>query len=103
MRVLQIIWVGSVSSCFIIWLLLVLCHLVLRRLRSSQHRAKFQKDEVIVGFFHPYCNAGGGGERVLWTLVKAIQETYPKARCVIYTGDTTISTKDAIKLTLVGF
>ena len=19
-----------------------------------------------VGFFHPYCNAGGGGERVLW-------------------------------------
>ena len=23
-----------------------------------------------VGFFHPYCNAGGGGERVLWQAVR---------------------------------
>lgn len=32
-------------------------------------------------------NAGGGGERVLWCCVKAIQARFPKARCVIYTGD----------------
>lgn len=25
-------------------------------------------------FFHPYCNAGGGGERVLWTAVQTVQE-----------------------------
>ncbi|KAJ1989860.1 asparagine-linked glycosylation protein [Coemansia spiralis] len=39
------------------------------------------------GFFHPYPNAGGGGERVLWTMIKAIQEKYPFVVCVIYSGD----------------
>jgi len=27
----------------------------------------------VVGLFHPYCNAGGGGERVLWCVVQALQ------------------------------
>ncbi|EEP77092.1 alpha-1,2-mannosyltransferase alg-11 [Uncinocarpus reesii 1704] len=40
-----------------------------------------------VGFFHPFCNAGGGGERVLWAAVRATQKRWPKAICVIYTGD----------------
>lgn len=40
-----------------------------------------------IGFFHPYCNAGGGGERVLWCAIKAIQTTYPHVKCVVYTGD----------------
>ncbi|EEA27813.1 asparagine-linked glycosylation protein [Talaromyces marneffei ATCC 18224] len=43
--------------------------------------------EGIIGFFHPFCNAGGGGERVLWAAVKATQERWPKAVCAIYTGD----------------
>ncbi|OJJ47493.1 hypothetical protein ASPZODRAFT_64276 [Penicilliopsis zonata CBS 506.65] len=41
----------------------------------------------IVGFFHPFCNAGGGGERVLWEAVRATQKRWPKAICAIYTGD----------------
>ena len=41
----------------------------------------------VVGFLHPFCNAGGGGERVLWAAIKATQERYPKAICVVYTGD----------------
>jgi len=41
----------------------------------------------VVGFFHPFCNAGGGGERVLWAAIKTTQERYPKALCVVYTGD----------------
>ena len=32
-------------------------------------------------------NAGGGGERVLWAAIKATQERYPNAFCVVYTGD----------------
>ena len=28
---------------------------------------------LLFGFFHPYCNAGGGGERVLWVAIKALQ------------------------------
>ncbi|CAI9088077.1 OLC1v1022312C1 [Oldenlandia corymbosa var. corymbosa] len=47
--------------------------------RSNQKRA--------VGFFHPYTNDGGGGERVLWCAIKAIQDEYPDLDCVIYTGD----------------
>lgn len=41
----------------------------------------------VIGFLHPFCNAGGGGERVLWAGIKAIQERYPRASCVVYTGD----------------
>lgn len=25
-----------------------------------------------IGFFHPYCNAGGGGERVLWCAIRGL-------------------------------
>jgi len=47
----------------------------------------------IVGFFHPFCNAGGGGERVLWAAVRATQQRWPKAKVVVYTGDHSV-TKD---------
>lgn len=40
-----------------------------------------------VGFFHPYTNDGGGGERVLWCAVRAIQDVSPDLDCVVYTGD----------------
>ncbi|KAL8956886.1 MAG: hypothetical protein Q9193_005704 [Seirophora villosa] len=43
--------------------------------------------EGIIGFFHPFCNAGGGGERVLWAAIKATQKRWPRAVCVVYTGD----------------
>lgn len=35
--------------------------------RYHQQRARRRRahpDQLVVGFFHPYCNAGGGGERV---------------------------------------
>ena len=41
----------------------------------------------IIGFFHPFCNAGGGGERVLFSAIQSTQQRYPKALCVVYTGD----------------
>lgn len=40
-----------------------------------------------VGFFHPYTNDGGGGERVLWCTIRAIQEESSHLDSVIYTGD----------------
>ncbi|KAL8861229.1 MAG: hypothetical protein Q9178_002445 [Gyalolechia marmorata] len=43
--------------------------------------------EGIIGFFHPFCNAGGGGERVLWAAIKATQKRWPRAVCCVYTGD----------------
>ncbi|KAF1809934.1 UDP-Glycosyltransferase/glycogen phosphorylase [Eremomyces bilateralis CBS 781.70] len=41
----------------------------------------------VIGFFHPFCNAGGGGERVLWAAIRATRIRYPSAVLVIYTGD----------------
>lgn len=41
----------------------------------------------IVGFFHPFCNAGGGGERVLWAAIRATQQRWPRAKIIVYTGD----------------
>ncbi|GAA5886702.1 hypothetical protein JCM6882_005863 [Rhodosporidiobolus microsporus] len=41
----------------------------------------------IVGFFHPYCNAGGGGERVLWAALACMQREEKDAVFVVYTGD----------------
>lgn len=41
----------------------------------------------VIGFFHPFCNAGGGGERVLWAAIKAVQQRWPNAVCIVYTGD----------------
>mgnify|MGYP002775018733 CR=1 FL=1 len=46
-----------------------------------------RKRDYSVGFFHPYTNDGGGGERVLWCAVRALQEQDPRLFCVVYTGD----------------
>ncbi|KAF6844663.1 alpha-mannosyltransferase alg11 [Colletotrichum musicola] len=54
---------------------------------SSEKGSKDANWTGVVGFFHPFCNAGGGGERVLWAAIKTTQERYPNALCVVYTGD----------------
>jgi alpha-1,2-mannosyltransferase len=51
----------------------------------------------VVGFFHPFCNAGGGGERVLWAAIRATQQRWPEAVCVVYTGDHDADKEQIIK------
>ncbi|KAH0023770.1 hypothetical protein KCU78_g5302, partial [Aureobasidium melanogenum] len=59
-----------------------------QRLAKGDYNGKPAHEwEGIIAFFHPFCNAGGGGERVLWAAVRATQERYPKALCAVYTGD----------------
>lgn len=41
------------------------------KIKSRKSNGTAQKCHV--GIFHPYCNAGGGGERVLWCAVRALQ------------------------------
>ncbi|CAG4987381.1 unnamed protein product [Colias eurytheme] len=53
--------------------------------RKLQRR---RRDGANVAFFHPYCNAGGGGERVLWVAIKAILTRYPDTHIFIYTLET---------------
>ncbi|KAB5582453.1 GDP-Man:Man(3)GlcNAc(2)-PP-Dol alpha-1,2-mannosyltransferase [Coniochaeta sp. 2T2.1] len=65
---------------------------------SSKNGGKADKDwDGIVGFFHPFCNAGGGGERVLWAAIRATQNRWPNAKCVVYTGDHDVNKEDILK------
>ncbi|KAL7288405.1 hypothetical protein TKK_0017494 [Trichogramma kaykai] len=54
--------------------------------KSLQAHSK-DNDEITVGIFHPYCNARSGGERVLWSTVRALQSYYKNVHVFIYTGD----------------
>ncbi|KAI0088613.1 mannosyltransferase [Irpex rosettiformis] len=76
----------------------------LRRKNSLKKDALLQelgvtdkRQKRIVGFFHPYCNAGGGGERVLWTAVALFQRTEPDVISVVYTGDTDATKEEIIR------
>lgn len=40
-----------------------------------------------IAFFHPYCGAGGGGERVMWRALATLQTQYPDCEYFVYTGD----------------
>ncbi|ANB11712.1 alpha-1,2-mannosyltransferase ALG11 [Sugiyamaella lignohabitans] len=42
--------------------------------------------KIIFGFFHPFANSGGGGERVLWAAVKQTLENNELNICAIYVG-----------------
>jgi len=59
------------------------------RIPRADWKQSVERGETIqiVGFFHPYCNAGGGGERVLWVAIQSLQNRYKHLRFVIYTGD----------------
>ncbi|GAB1521477.1 asparagine-linked glycosylation protein [Rhizoctonia solani] len=51
---------------------------------------------IVVGFFHPYCNSGGGGERVLWASIAYLQRTNNQVLSVVYTGDTDATKEEII-------
>lgn len=53
-----------------------------------------------IGVFHPYCNSGGGGERVLWVAIKALEalsSPQRRLRVVIFTGDLDASGASILK------
>ncbi|MFH4982238.1 hypothetical protein AB6A40_008947 [Gnathostoma spinigerum] len=54
-------------------------------------RTRLRKENNVVAFFHPYCNAGGGGERVLWSAINAMHESDTARkyfrRYIVFTGD----------------
>ncbi|GAA5931002.1 hypothetical protein JCM1841_005453 [Sporobolomyces salmonicolor] len=94
--------------CIIASLLISLARLSLRSTRSQQRDALFRslglglvnqrgQPRRVVGFFHPYCNAGGGGERVLWTALACMQRRDKDGDVyVVYTGDTGVNKDDML-------
>eukprot|EP00887_Chlorella_sp_A99_P006278 scaffold3.g6278.t1 len=41
----------------------------------------------VVAFFHPFSDGGGGGERVLWAAIQALQHERPDLALAIYCGE----------------
>lgn len=66
-----------------------------RKIQITIYKRREESKDRVVGIFHPYCNAGGGGERVLWVAVRALQNNYDDIKIVIYTGDVG-ATKESI-------
>lgn len=48
-------------------------------------------------------NAGGGGERVLWAAIRATQQRWPNALCVVYTGDHDVDKEQILERVEVSF
>jgi len=86
----QLAYTGVCTSmaCTLVASLVLLLAFMSIKVLASRVKAGQDESEVSVGFFHPYCNAGGGGERVLWCAVRAVQVRYPAAKILVYTGDT---------------
>lgn len=42
-------------------------------------------------------NAGGGGERVLWTAIAHLQRTAPQLVMVVYTGDVDVNREHIVE------
>jgi len=73
--------IAIIATC-IVWIPVtylafrLLCFWIRRRASGQlPHLRKVTDGQkpLLIGFFHPYCNAGGGGERVLWIAVQALQ------------------------------
>ncbi|KAG5338859.1 hypothetical protein C0989_005799 [Termitomyces sp. Mn162] len=92
--------------CLAIWLSFTVYSFLLRYTNTKRKQLAFEelglsaeasRSTRLIGFFHPYCNAGGGGERVLWTAIAALQRTEPDVVSVVYSGDTDASKSEIIK------
>lgn len=80
--------VELVLFCIIVAIVLIpFIVITLLKLRFNKSKLKKNVEDITIGIFHPYCNAGGGGERVLWAGVQALQSKYEKSQIYIYTGD----------------
>ncbi|KAB5595180.1 Alpha-1,2-mannosyltransferase [Ceratobasidium theobromae] len=64
--------------------------------RKRELIANRRGGSIVVGFFHPYCNSGGGGERVLWAAISYLQRTNSHVINVVYTGDTDATKEEII-------
>lgn len=61
----------------------------------TRRRYGVAQGATMVGFFHPFCAGGGGGERLLWRAVHALsrlpKELHGPLHVLIYTGDVSMA------------
>ncbi|KAL6100550.1 alg11 [Pungitius sinensis] len=88
MRLLWSLVVPCVYLTLVMTLVLLLVLLGVRTWLQGRRKARRARGGgPVVAFFHPYCNAGGGGERVLWGALRALMNRYPSVSFAVYTGD----------------
>ena len=80
-------WLAIVAAVFCGFI--VLGSLVLRARRRAA--AADKEGKATVAFFHPYCDDGGGGERVLWCGIAELCRRVPNLRVAVYTGDVNVT------------
>ncbi|KAM8873448.1 GDP-Man:Man(3)GlcNAc(2)-PP-Dol alpha-1,2-mannosyltransferase [Synchiropus picturatus] len=91
-RLLWMLLLPMLLLCVVLLVVLILIVMLLRWWLQRSRRARWAtKMNPTVAFFHPYCNAGGGGERVLWCAIRALQNRYKDIDIVVYTGDVGVS------------
>lgn len=77
---LRLLWSLVVPCAYlslVLTLVLLLLLLGVRMWLQGRRKARRAEDGgPAVAFFHPYCNAGGGGERVLWCSLRALMNRY---------------------------
>ncbi|XP_076240649.1 ALG11 alpha-1,2-mannosyltransferase [Calliopsis andreniformis] len=84
--ILNMLFMIAIFKIFCMFIILPILLITWKRLYAKK-RAERSRKGTVVGFFHPYCNSGGGGERVLWAAISAMQIRYPDIHIIIYTGD----------------
>lgn len=98
----------GISAAFLRFFRSTLAKTNIRRRHALLAKLGYSNDDrILVGLFHPYwyacdcrklpskpmsicmnSNAGGGGERVLWSAIACLQREEPNVVCLVYTGDT---------------
>lgn len=78
---------------------IVASFVILRKYILKKKQLNRGKQNVAqVGIFHPYCNAGGGGERVLWCAIRSLQQKYGnKIHIKVYTGDVNVNAEKILQ------
>lgn len=75
------------AGVLLLLLVIIPAYFYYLRAKFRRQKEKNKTSNITVGIFHPYCNAGGGGERVLWVALQAMQDKYKNAEFYIYSGD----------------
>lgn len=101
MLLLAAVAVGIVLATIVVFLILSYLFSVqsnVEQNRLLQHKSLWiDADTPIIAFFHPFCDGGGGGERVLWVSICELQKQYPNALYVIYCWDKVLSLSELLK------
>lgn len=70
----NILILGVITVLLVILFVWILKKYIHHLKQQHRHKNKTNADVCHVAIFHPYANAGGGGERVMWCAIRALQD-----------------------------